>query len=172
MHKDLEQYFYKTYPLLFVDRDKPSSQSSMRWGLSCDKGWFALIDNLCASVEPIVRAWVGKNPEEDSHPRLFQIKEKLGVFCFYMVNLKKFDKETAEKVSDLINKAIDKSFSTCEVCSEPGMRRGGRWIKTLCDECSEIRNNKWKEEEEDDCSTDYGRPSTGRLFRADYESSG
>lgn len=58
-----------------------------------------------------------------------QIKEKFGGLRYYVGPV-------GEEARKLIDEAEEKSFTICEVCGEPGVPRGGGWIKTLCNEHS------------------------------------
>jgi hypothetical protein len=57
-----------------------------------------------------------------------QVKEKFGSLRLYMNN------ETPY-ISGAIAMAESMSGHICEVCGEPGQRRSGGWIRTLCDDC-------------------------------------
>lgn len=56
-----------------------------------------------------------------------QVKEKYGTLRFY-VNYED------GYIRGLISMAESMSGRTCEVCGNPGTRRDGGWIQTLCDE--------------------------------------
>lgn len=77
-----------------------------------------------------------------SHPRAAQVKEKYGGLRFYMTS-------GTDEIFDLIKKAEELSYKTCENCGEPGYQRSGGWIYTLCDTChknwDEIRAKRWEE---------------------------
>ena len=80
------------------------------------------------------------------HPRASQVKEKFGTLSFYMSS-------ATDEMYDLIREAERKSGKTCEVCSKPGVLRGGGWIKCLCDECAKEEDKEdtyeeWVEERE------------------------
>jgi len=55
-----------------------------------------------------------------------QIKEKFGGLRFYM-------NYHDDAVDALIEKAEIACDSICEVCGQPGSKRGGAWIRNLCD---------------------------------------
>ena len=145
MDKNLEIQLFERYPILFADRDKSSRESMMCYGLSCHNGWFTLVDNLCASIEPKIRAWKDQNPDSDTHPRLAQVKEKFGGLCFYMVDLD--PDEVGEgfyhEVMDLIFLAVQESYTICEICESHGeIRRDLKWHRTLCEKCYIKRKEK------------------------------
>ena len=47
---------------------------------------------------------------------------------------------TVRAICELVEIAEEASVKTCCFCGEPGERRKGPWILTLCDECSTRRN--------------------------------
>jgi hypothetical protein len=69
------------------------------------------------------------------HPRALQIKSKYGGLRFYMTH-------GTDRIFELIDKAEDKSYETCEKCGKPGKARDVGWIWTLCDECYERKMNE------------------------------
>lgn len=83
---------------------------------------------------------------EHRHPRAAQVKEKFAILRFYMST-------ATSEMWDLIKEAEEKSATICEDCGEPGVTRGGAWIRTLCDECAkkegkEATYKEWKKERE------------------------
>jgi hypothetical protein len=102
------------YPRLF--RDLRS-----RTQFECNNGWDGIIEEMCAKAYPLL-------PDEDEES-IIVVKEKYGTLriqggCFPDAIFKIFDE--AEKKSQI----------TCEVCGDPGVLRGGGWLRTLCDEHS------------------------------------
>ena len=123
MKKELELELVKKYPNLYKEYGGDPGKTCMAWGIACGDGWYKLIDELSAKLEPlgVVAA---------------QVKEKFGGLRFYL--------ETgSEEAWDLVSKAEEQSLRTCERCGETGRPRGRGWITTLCDECEEkIKNNQ------------------------------
>lgn len=62
------------------------------------------------------------------YPRALQVKEKFGGLRFYMTS-------ADDQIYDLIRKAEEESYSTCEYCGSNGELRDTRWRRTLCDDC-------------------------------------
>jgi hypothetical protein len=86
------------------------------FGWEIGKGWYPLINEL---IEKLINVgWDGQ---------VFQIKEKFGGLRFYIG-------EGNDAIFDLIHEAENKSYKICEECGQPGVVRGGGWLKTLCDE--------------------------------------
>ena len=146
MEKELQEYFYKTYPLLFSGKDESNTKTLMCYGMCCRKGWFRILDNLCASLEPKIRGWVDQNPDKESHPRISQIKEKFGGFRFYMteISLKNVGEELSKEIYSLIAQAEEESYTVCEFCGVSGeLRKDLPWKKTLCEKCYENHIKKY-----------------------------
>lgn len=90
-----------------------------------DEGWDELLLNLDAKLSLI-------NPDYEIH----QAKEKFGTLRFYT------DFDYGTPASDLILDAEALSAYTCEKCGAADAKgRVGGWIKTLCDDCHERKND-------------------------------
>jgi hypothetical protein len=63
---------------------------------------------------------------------IVQVKEKFGGLRFYVKNANK-------SIRQRIQAAELESTTVCDVCGKLGERRGGGWIRTLCDEHAEGR---------------------------------
>lgn len=107
------------------------------WGcwISCDSGWFDLIDDLDKKISYLA-------PNYEIH----QVKEKYGKLRFY-VGGPANSKEAADIIDDLISYAEYLSTRICEVCGAGTSRsrsryddsvktRGTGWYKTLCNDCA------------------------------------
>ena len=108
------------------------------WGywISCDSGWFDLIDDLDKKISYLA-------PNYEIH----QVKEKYGTLRFY-VGGPANSKEAAEIIDDLISYAQHLSSVICEVCGaarygrirtrydDSVKTRGTGWYKTLCNDCA------------------------------------
>lgn len=93
----------------------PDLYSNVHCGFSVGDGWGDLLRDLSAKLAPL-------------GARAAQVKEKFGGLRFYLHS------ETDE-MSALIEVAEKKSYTICEQCGQPGERRQGGWIRTLCDSC-------------------------------------
>lgn len=80
-------------------------------------GWHPLVRDLIDEL--FSHGWDGK---------LGQIKEKFGELRFYLGG------ESSPEIYKAISRAEAKSIRICERCGQPGKRRSGGWIKTLCEE--------------------------------------
>jgi len=134
MKDELEKEFTDKYPKLFkhhrnVCGERESKAIPPIWfGLECADGWYSI---LAEAFEKLSKFDV----------EIFQVKEKFGGLRIYVD-----DKplEYAKEIGDIIHAAEEKAWDTCEYCGKPGERRGGGWLKTLCDEC-EGKRHKAKE---------------------------
>lgn len=88
------------------------------FGFECGDGWTRII-------EPIAQYLDKANAEE---PKIWvaQVKEKFGGLRFYVHGMD-------DELQNIIRKAEEDSYKTCEVCGEPGETRPQRWIQTLCE---------------------------------------
>ncbi len=86
--------------------------------ISCDTGWYPLIERLHGKIVAI-----------DPSYELLQVKEKFGGLRYYYMPS---DPKFAPEIDEEIRKAERISFLTCEITGKPGepMKRHGQ-IKTL-----------------------------------------
>ena len=120
MNKELENKLYRKYPKIFRQKDLPPSETAMCWGICVGDGWYEIIDKLCEKLTKV-----------DKDIEAVQVKEKFAGLRFYTT-------PTNSKAINLISKAEDESFSTCEFCgSKKNVKQVGKvWIKTLCNKCA------------------------------------
>jgi len=128
MNKENTERLVKEFPQIFIDRDKPPTQSLMCFGLECGDGWFELIRNLCSDIM-----------KSKPHPefRAIQIKEKFGGLRFYI------EGGANDKIWNLIDKAEQDSYKTCEECGiKENVTSEGGWVTTRCPDCRRLLNLK------------------------------
>lgn len=130
MRKDLTDQLFKKYPNLYAGKDLPKTQNLMSYGFGCGDGWFRIIDDLSRNLEYIISEFKAENPGKPWRIAM-QVKEKFGGLRFYMQG--DMGEELNERCSELINAAELKASKTCEECGTYGQRRGGGWIRVLCD---------------------------------------
>lgn len=130
----LPDSFLDQYPRCFPVRSAHGSQTRHPpCGAGCGPGWWPILRELFARLENL------NLPDGFS---IEQVKEKFGglrvsTSCFDVC-----DEESSRcfgAVNAAIREAESKSWGTCEACGQPGQRRRGGWIKTLCDECHAAR---------------------------------
>lgn len=134
MREELDKLLCERYPKIFVNRNKNMQESCMFWGFECGDGWFDLIDELCSNIQN----YIDQNSRPGNEiPQVVaeQVKEKFGTLRFYTSG---GDRLT----QGMIWFAEGMSGRVCETCGKPGQRRGGGWIRTLCDEHQVERKNE------------------------------
>ena len=87
MEKKLEQQLVEKYPTLYQDYGGDMRKTCMHWGFSHGDGWYNLIDELSAKLEPfgVIAA---------------QVKEKFGGLRFY---LNYPDHLSEEQIEEIVN---------------------------------------------------------------------
>jgi hypothetical protein len=121
MSPQKQNSLYSIFPKIFSEHDNPDS--CMKYGISCDDGWYQIIFDLCRSIQNLTDS---QNAEQTIAE---QVKEKFGGLRFYTKNSRTID---AHKI---IIAAERKSFVTCEVCGETGVlhkQKDGALLKTVC----------------------------------------
>ena len=167
MDKPLEVTLVTNYPIIFKDYGGDMRETCMAWGMECGNGWFKLIDDLCYNLTHLIgdqdiKVIANQVKEKfgglrfyhtilrkenlfdkiDYKIRNFMFRRKWGVAYWKLTDFrKKIYTTIGEQLSDIIDIAELQSYTTCETCGTPGKRRGGSWIKTLCDSCNE-KNKK------------------------------
>ncbi len=115
MNQELEDKLYNEFPKLYP------SWYALFCGFECGDGWFDLLWELSEKIVPLL-------DDRDEMPNYcLQVKEKYGRLCFYM-------NFSTEKIDDILEEFEDKSSHICEECGKEGKTRGGRWVRTVCDE--------------------------------------
>jgi len=106
----------KSYPKMFQDK---------YGGFAVGKGWYPILERLCANIQQHIE-W--KNRTEEVVPQVVveQIKEKFGGLRFYYQG-------GDEQIAGMVRMAEAWADIACEECGGIGKRRGGGWIRTLCD---------------------------------------
>ena len=126
MKEELEKKLVKKYPKIFTEYKGDPAKTCMSWGMETGDGWFQIIDTMCGLLDNHA------DPDRNSSPGpqvvASQVKEKFGCLHFYTNGCDDYQ-------DGVIAMAESMSYKTCEVCGMPGKRRGGGWIRTLCDAC-------------------------------------
>ena len=128
MREELERKLVERWPGWFnVGGDV--RHTLMTFGFQCGDGWFDLVWRLCEELGPLV---IEYEKQTGSRFEVVQVKEKFGGLRFYVHGAN-------DAIRQLIEATELESAQTCDVCGKPGQRRGGGWIRTLCDEHAEGR---------------------------------
>jgi hypothetical protein len=124
MRKELEKILVEKYPNLYSKYGGDIRETRMGWGMSCGDGWFRLLDELSAKLEPfsVVAS---------------QVKEKFGGLRFYLEPYSGAE-EDYNKANAYISEAESNSYKICEVCGKPGSLKSGSWLRTTCDKCQSL----------------------------------
>jgi hypothetical protein len=135
MSPELEKKLIEKYPELYDYKSEDGKSSEIScYGFNHGDGWFNIIDCLSATITDAMRNHPGKKHlsreefNEKVQVRVAQVKEKFGTLRFYVNNGNR-------EISSVIILAEMLSGRTCEYCGCEGTRRGGGWVKTLCDSC-------------------------------------
>ena len=73
MKQELQDKLFKKYPKLYRQHTLSMQETCMCWGICCGDGWFKLIDELSAKLEPYDIEAV-------------QVKAKFGGLRFYIAS--------------------------------------------------------------------------------------
>lgn len=135
MKKELQDKLYKKYPKIFVQKDLSMTQTAMCWGLSCNDGWYRILDILCSQLQ--------FNTDKNNYPQVeaTQVKEKYGGLRFYYTILhsdkeNKWRERHCGEIDGMISFAEYLSEDTCEDCGTmENVSQTKGWITTLCKKC-------------------------------------
>lgn len=167
MTPELDEKLCKDFPLLYKDRRSPMNRTAMCWGFDTGDGWYKLIYDLSAKLEPLIAALPDDDCEcghnESEHKGWMGEVRCKGVWewdsevvkcsCAEWSDNRPRASQVKEKfgtlrfymtcetdeMDKLIQEAEHLSAVTCEECGEPGELRGTSWLTTLCDSCSTKR---------------------------------
>lgn len=144
MKEEFDKILVEKYPKIFKDRNGDPKSTLMCFGFGHGDGWFQIIDSLCGNIQQYTD-WNNNNfakgyeqYKEVKQLVAVQVKEKFGGLRFYYEG-------GDEHIHGMVRMAESWASVTCEVCGKPGQLRSGGWIKTLCDEHEEERQQRYKE---------------------------
>lgn len=141
MRDELDEALCKKYPKIFKMRNGSIQETCMSWGFEHGDGWYNLLDTACSNIQHHIdwkrkaEPFAGMSDaefDEIHQPVAAQVKEKFGGLRFYVDNCDDY-------VQGVVAMAESMSYRICEVCGNVGTRRGGGWIKTLCDPCNNTK---------------------------------
>ena len=145
MTPEEDKYLCKTYPKLFVDRNKSPQETCMCWGFEIQSGWMNIISALCGAIQHHIDSRIENNERlkgwhangecldmklEEEIPQVVvdQVKEKFGGLRFYYHG-------GDEYIEGAVRLAEYMSEITCEICGRPGELGGEGWISCRCESC-------------------------------------
>jgi hypothetical protein len=122
--EDIEFQEYESFAQR-LEKSYPKMYGGRYGGFAVGKGWYPIIEQLSSSIQQHIEF---KNKKEEVCPQVVvqQVKEKFGGLRFY------YDGGD-EYIAGLVSMAELWAGLACETCGGIGKRRGGGWIKTLCD---------------------------------------
>ena len=118
----------------FIDYDKFSKSMEEKFpkmfagkygGFAVGKGWYPILKILCSNIQQHID-WKNRESEIVAQVEVNQIKEKFGGLRFYYTG-------GDDAISGMVRMAEAYADVACEDCGGIGTRRGGGWIRTLCD---------------------------------------
>jgi len=127
MKPELDKQLTQTFPEIF----QPTFMKNHRehpleyFGFECGNGWYKIIYDLCTELMSVPAP----------APLAAQVKEKYGTLRFYV-------DQAVDAHHNIIDHYEHMSSKTCEVCGEPGQRRMGGWIRTLCETHNQLKHNQ------------------------------
>lgn len=131
MRQELDALLCEKYPKMMVNRNKGVMETCMCWGFECGDGWFTLLDQLMGNIQHHID-WKNRTEEIVPQVTLDQVKEKFGTLRFYYTG-------GDDYIRGLVSMAESMSGVICEGCGNPGERKGGGWIRTICTPCEQKR---------------------------------
>ncbi|MHC2462430.1 hypothetical protein [Bradyrhizobium embrapense] len=116
------------YPDLFdPTASDPPAARGWPW---VEKGWRDLLERACVRIRAALEA-------EGGTFHATQIKEKFGTLRFYWEGT--LSPRASARVEEAVDLAEARSAVTCEICGEPGVLHGDRWVTTRCSKHAEGR---------------------------------
>jgi hypothetical protein len=108
-----------------MEKSYPKMYAGKYGGFAVGKGWYPIIERLSSNIQQHIE-W--KNRESEVVPQVIveQIKEKFGGLRFYYQG-------GDDEISGMVRMAEAWADIACEECGGIGKRRGGGWVRTLCD---------------------------------------
>jgi hypothetical protein len=124
MNEDQEFIEYEKFAER-MEKSYPKMFAGSYGGFAVGKGWYPILEQLCKNIQQHIEF---KNRENEVCPQVVveQIKEKFGGLRFYYQG-------GDEQIHGMVRMAEAWAGIACEDCGGIGKRRGGTWIKTLCD---------------------------------------
>lgn len=122
MKSELQEQLFKRFPSLFREKDLSMMETCMCWGCDVGDGWYDLLYETCEKIEKL-----------NQDICFGQVKEKYGGLTIHV-------NDYSDEVTDILNKAEDESYKTCERCgTKENVTSEGLYILTLCHNCREKR---------------------------------
>lgn len=124
MNEDQEFIDYEQFAKSMEEKF-PKMFASKYGGFAVGKGWYPVLEILCANIQQHID-WANREKEVCPQVVVEQIKEKFGGLRFYYQG-------GDEQIHGMVRMAEAWAGTACEECGGIGKRRGGGWVRTLCD---------------------------------------
>ena len=121
-----------------LEKSYPKMYAGKYGGFAVGKGWYPIIERLSSSIQQHIE-FVNKKEEVCPQVVVMQVKEKFGGLRFYYEG-------GDEYIHGLVSMAESWADIACETCGGIGKRRGGGWVRTLCDVHEAERNARIEEQ--------------------------
>jgi hypothetical protein len=137
MNEDQEFIDYEKFAER-LEKSYPKMYGGQYGGFAIGKGWWPIIESLSANIQQHIEF---ANSKEQVCPQVVveQVKEKFGGLRFYYEG-------GDEQIHGMVRMAEEWAGMSCEDCGAPGKRRGGGWVRTLCDKHEAERNARIEEQ--------------------------
>jgi hypothetical protein len=141
MNEDQEFIDYEKFAQR-MEKSYPKMYAGKYGGFAVGKGWYPIIERLSSNIQQHLE-W--KNRESEIVPQVIveQIKEKFGGLRFYYQG-------GDDNVAGMVRMAEAWADVACEDCGGIGKRRGGGWVRTLCNVHEAERNARIEEQAKKD----------------------
>jgi hypothetical protein len=137
MNQDQEFIEYEKFAER-MEKSYPKMYAGKYGGFAVGKGWYPIIERLSSNIQQHIE-WVNRESEVVPQVVVEQIKEKFGGLRFYYQG-------GDEQVHGMVRMAEAWAGIACEECGGIGKRRGGGWVRTLCDKHEDERNARIEEQ--------------------------
>ena len=141
MNEDQEFIDYEKFAKSMEEK-YPKMFNGKYGGFAVGKGWYPILKILCSNIQQHID-WRVKQGQEIAQVEVEQIKEKFGGLRFYYSG-------GDDEISGMVRMAEAFAGTLCEECGGIGIRRGGGWIRTLCDVHESERNARIAEHAQKD----------------------
>ena len=137
MNEDQEFKDYETFAQR-LEKSYPKMYAGKYGGFAVGKGWWPIIESLSENIQQHIEF---ANRTEKVCPQVVveQVKEKFGGLRFYYQG-------GDEQIHGMVRMAEAWAGMACENCGGIGKRRGGGWVRTLCDVHEAERNARIEEQ--------------------------
>jgi hypothetical protein len=137
MNEDQEFIDYEKFSTR-MEKSYPKMFEGKYGGFAVGKGWYPILERLCKNIQQHIE-WQNREGEVVPQVIVEQIKEKFGGLRFYYQG-------GDDQVAGMVRMAEAWADVACEECGGIGKRRGGGWVRTLCDKHEHERNARIEEQ--------------------------